>query len=74
MIRVDYLVDNVTGKIFVNEINSIPGSLAYYLFDEYGHEEFLTKLVQSAISAKKRRDKLVYAYHSNVLNVGKVKK
>ena len=74
VIRVDYLVDNVTGKIFVNEINSIPGSLAYYLFDEYGHEEFLTKLVQSAISAKKRRDKLVYAYHSNVLNVGKIKK
>lgn len=74
VIRVDYLVDCVKNKIFVNEINAIPGSLAYYLFDQYSHDEFLAKLVQSAISERKNREKLVYAYHSNVLDAGKIKK
>ena len=32
--RVDCMIDKETGEIFVNEINTVPGSLAYYLFCE----------------------------------------
>ncbi len=32
--RVDFLVDTKTGDIFVNEINTLPGSIAYYLWKE----------------------------------------
>lgn len=33
IIRVDYLIDEKRGKVYINEINTVPGSLAFYLFD-----------------------------------------
>ena len=32
--RIDYLIDSKTKKYFVNEPNTIPGSLAFYLWKE----------------------------------------
>lgn len=32
--RVDFLLDNASGELYVNEINTIPGSLALYLFPD----------------------------------------
>ena len=32
VVRFDFMVDNKTNKVYVNELNTIPGSLAYYLF------------------------------------------
>ena len=32
--RIDFLVDEKNMKIYVNEINTIPGSLAFYLFEK----------------------------------------
>ena len=31
--RIDFMIDEATGKIYVNEINTIPGSLSYYLWE-----------------------------------------
>ena len=31
--RIDFLVDEKTNKVYINEINSIPGSLAFYLWE-----------------------------------------
>lgn len=36
VVRTDYLYDRKENKLYVNEINTVPGSLAYYLFDELG--------------------------------------
>lgn len=47
VIRADYLVD-ATGKIFINEINTVPGSLAFYLFKDMSQREFLSKLIENA--------------------------
>lgn len=33
VVRFDYLIDEINHKIYLNEINTIPGSLAYYLFE-----------------------------------------
>ena len=33
VVRVDFLVDGKRNKVYVNEINTVPGSLAFYLFD-----------------------------------------
>lgn len=46
VIRVDYLVDE-NYRVYVNEINSIPGSLAYYLWDE-DVSQFVDKLILDA--------------------------
>ena len=68
VIRVDFLVCNQTGKIYVNEVNAIPGSLAFYLWkNKFTHQQFLKEMISQAISAKKIRDKLVYAFNSNIL-------
>lgn len=34
VVRIDFLYDEKTGKIFVCEVNAIPGSLAFYFFKE----------------------------------------
>lgn len=34
VVRIDFLMDCKTGKFYVCEVNSIPGSLAYYFFNE----------------------------------------
>lgn len=51
--RVDFFVENETGKIFINEINTMPGftqiSMYPKLFNEYGYtySELLDKLINN---------------------------
>ncbi len=69
VIRVDFLVDNFNGKIYVNEINSIPGSLAYGLWSNiYTQKQFGKLLLSQAISDYQNDAKLVRTYQSTVLN------
>ncbi len=68
VVRVDFLVDERNNKVYVNEINTIPGSMAFYLFEGAGisFADLLTKLCEQAIlrrtSCKKRT-----VYQTNVL-------
>lgn len=65
--RVDFLVSG--DEIFVNEINTVPGSLSEYLFG-YGGVTFvdlIERLVSDAKKVKKQNDKLKYSYKSDVL-------
>ena len=69
VIRVDYLVDKTDGKIYVNEINSIPGSLAYGLWSNiYTQSQFGKLLVDQAIADYQRDCQLVRSYNSSVLS------
>ncbi len=69
VIRVDFLVDNVSNEVYVNEVNAIPGSLAYYLWkNKYSHEQLLKSLINEAIANKTKKDVLNYAYKSDILN------
>ena len=45
--RVDFLYDNAQGNLYVNEINTIPGSLALYLFPHGLSFESMSSLVES---------------------------
>lgn len=59
VIRVDYLLDTERNKVYVNEINTIPGSMAFYLFKGVGvsFEELLGDIVEEALSAKSKQVK-----------------
>lgn len=50
VVRIDYLYRN--GELFVNEINTVPGSLAYYLFSASGmnFENLLRTLIEEGIA------------------------
>lgn len=55
VVRIDFLFDNETNKIYVCEVNAIPGSLAYYFFNngEILMNEVTIKLIESAENNRK---------------------
>lgn len=66
VVRVDFLVTD--DGFFVNEINTIPGSLAYYLWrDEFDMASLIKTLIDEAAADMKRRQDAVYGYKSDVL-------
>ena len=70
IIRVDFLIDE-KGKIFVNEINTTPGSLAYYLFSETLEEfsSILTDLLKDAEQKFNAQKTLVKSFSSCILDL-----
>lgn len=50
VVRMDFLVDKTRNKVYINEINTVPGSLAFYLFEPIGisFKSLLTKLIDNS--------------------------
>ena len=73
--RIDYILDEDTGKIYVNEINTIPGSISFYLWEprEIKFDELCDKLIKLAIKRKEKRDKKTYSNDVNILNMSSKK-
>ena len=69
VVRMDYLVCRKTGKVFINEINTIPGSLAYYLFEPLGitYSDLVEKMVNAAVARRDRQLKEKTTFKSEVL-------
>ena len=70
IIRIDYLYDTNKNKLYFNEINTIPGSFAFYLFDKdkLPFDHILDMLIKEAILNKQRNNKLIKVFNTNVLN------
>ena len=68
--RVDFLLDNKTNEVYVNEVNNIPGSLAYYLWEATGisFNELITKLIQIGLKINREKNNLIVTYESNLLS------
>lgn len=67
--RIDFLLNDKTGEVFVNEINTIPGSFANYLWThKYSFTTLLDKLIENANNEYVFKNTHTYAYKSNVLN------
>lgn len=67
--RIDFLVDTKAKKIFINEINSCPGSLAFYLWEPKGkkYRELLDEMIKIGIKDYQIRTKKVHSFESNIL-------
>ena len=67
-VRIDYILDE-NDMLYVNEPNTIPGSLAFYLWKECGvsFPELVEKMVEDALRAHADQDSSVYAYDSTIL-------
>lgn len=68
VVRVDFLYDLKTNRLFVNEINSIPGSLAFYLFKDIKFKELISALIEESFIRFESK-KFVTAYDSQALDV-----
>lgn len=67
--RIDFLIDSKSNKYYVNEPNTIPGSLAFYLWKEAGLEytDLLEEMIQVAIKEYKNTGKKVRSFETNIL-------
>lgn len=75
--RIDFLIDEDENKVYVNEINTIPGALSWYLFEasDKKFEDVLDEAINIAIKKHTAREKLTFSYDQNILALtGGVKK
>ncbi len=69
IVRIDFLIDFDRGKIFVNEINTIPGSLSFYLWkDVFGFGSLIDVLLDEAKKRTAEKQKLLRRFESSVLS------
>ena len=63
-------VDKTT-CVFVNEINTIPGSLAFYLFEiaDKKYADLLDELINYALKRERENAKIDFDYKTNILSV-----
>ena len=67
--RIDFMIDMETNNVYFNEINTIPGSLSFYLWEPLGmkYEHLLDNMIQLALKADRENHKVVYSFETNVL-------
>lgn len=70
VIRIDYLIDSKSKKYYVNETNTIPGSLSFYLWEATNkpYKELLDDMITLAIRTYKRKKRKVFSFESNILS------
>ena len=67
--RIDFMMNTETGEIWLNEINTIPGSLAFYLWEPLGvpYSELLDRMISCSLKREREKMSITYAFDSNVL-------
>lgn len=70
--RVDVIIDRKSRDIYVNEINTIPGSLSFYLWEATGisFDKLMDKLVQLALKRKRESALKTVSYDQNIFSLG----
>lgn len=66
--RVDLIIDGDTNKVYVNEINTIPGSLSYYLWEAGGmsFESLMDNLVKLALKRHRAQQGKTLSFEQNI--------
>ncbi len=68
--RIDFLFDTSTNQIFVNEINTIPGSLSFYLWEATNKSfiALINNLLEIAWNSHREKSNLTVSYQANIFN------
>lgn len=68
--RVDFMIDKSSNEIYVTEINTIPGSLSFYLWEASGmsFRELIDKLVEIAEHEYNKKKSLTRTFESTILD------
>lgn len=69
VIRIDFLIDEDTNNIFVNEVNTIPGCLSFHLWRAAGidYTKLLDKEIELALKRNREENNMVFSFDTNVL-------
>ena len=70
VVRIDYMIDRATGNHYITEINTIPGSLAFYLWQPAGlpYGRLIDEMVACAMKAHAEKERNSFAYASDILS------
>ena len=73
--RIDFMIDADTDKLYFNEINTIPGSLSFYLWEPVGvkYKDLLDKMIQLSLKRVREEESLTFSFATNILNQGSLK-
>ena len=68
--RIDFMMNADTTDVYVNEINTIPGSLAFYLWQSSGvsFPELMDRIIELALDRERERSRRTYSYDTNLLS------
>ena len=70
VVRIDFIIDTESDKVYVNEVNTIPGSLSFYLWEKtdlpYG--KLIDKLISLAFRRSRNRENLTFTIDTNILS------
>ncbi len=67
--RIDFMIDEEEDKLYFNEINPIPGSLSFYLWEPVGvpYKELLDRMIQLALKRTRTEESLTFTFDTNIL-------
>ena len=68
--RIDFMIDEANGNVYVNEINTIPGSLSFYLWEATGvsFTALTERLIEIAFQRKRDSSFKTTSYKENIFN------
>lgn len=69
--RIDFLIDKNRNKIYINEINTIPGSLSFYLWEATGisFSILMEKLIGISLKRHREKNNYIHSYNNNIFSV-----
>lgn len=70
VIRIDFIIDESEDKIYVNEVNTIPGCLSFHLWKKsnISYKELLDRIIEASLKRKIEENNIRYSFESNILN------
>lgn len=72
--RIDFMIDKDDGSLYFNEINPIPGSLSFYLWEPVGlsYTELLDRMIRLALERSRREEAVTYKFDTNILQTANI--
>lgn len=63
------MIDKDTDTVYANEINTIPGSLAFYLWDATGlkYKDLLDEMITLAFKRAREKENITFTIDTNIL-------
>ena len=70
IVRIDFLYDTINEKLYFNEINNIPGSLAFYLFKykDITINQLIDMCLLEGLKQIENENNKIHSYSNNILN------
>ncbi|MCR5452766.1 MAG: D-alanine--D-alanine ligase [Lachnospiraceae bacterium] len=68
--RIDFMIDEETDELYFNEINTIPGSLSFYLWEPTGvpYSKLLDEMIELGLKRARRDANTTYTFETNILS------